>query len=73
MKDCIMRADDKCIALKYTECPPLCRFYKNESMRDESVMRANRKLRRLPIEKQQDISIKYYDGYMPRLRTQEGR
>jgi len=73
MKDCVMRADDKCIALTYTKCPPMCRFFKDESMRDKSVMRADGRLRRLPIGKQMNISMKYYDGYMPWLRTQEGR
>ena len=68
MKDCVMRADDKCIGLTYTKCPPLCRFYKNESMQNGSTSKANRRLRRLPIEKQQDISIKYYEGEMPWLR-----
>ena len=73
MKDCVMRADDKCIALECTKCPPLCRFYKNESMQGEGIRKVNRRLYRLPIEKQQEISIKYYDGEMPWLRKQEGR
>lgn len=73
MEDCIMRVREECVALDVKECPGSCRFYKTEQDQAASIGRAYRRIASRPIAVQQDISIKYYNGYMPWLRTQEGR
>lgn len=73
MKDCIMRVKGECVALDVERCPERCRFYKNAHDQAASIGRAHRRIASRPIAIQQDISIKYYDGYMPWLRKQEGR
>ena len=73
MKDCIMRVRGECAALDTKSCPERCRFYKTEQDQAASIGRAYRRIASRPIAIQQDISIKYYDGYMPWLRKQEGR
>lgn len=68
MKGCIMHDGRGCVALDVERCPERCRFYKTAHDQAASIGTAYRRIASRPIEKQQDISIKYYDGYMPWLR-----
>lgn len=68
MKGCIMHDSRGCTALDVERCPERCRFYKTEQDQAASIGRAHRRIASLSIGQQQEISIKYYDGFMPWLR-----
>ena len=67
MKGCIMRDSKGCTALDVEKCPERCKFFKTAQDQSASIGRAYRRIASLSIRQQQDISIKYYDGYMPWL------
>lgn len=58
-----MKENGKCTVLSGGICMGTsCGFYKTREEQQESVKKANERLRKLPEHKQEDIAERYYGG-----------